>query len=519
MPSAPLKALAELIRSLVSRAQRMSISGDFTPIRNLSFRAWTKAHLTSLWTAPDLEAAVNGKWLIRPDPGWFAAGINYERRKIRQGNVAFAIDSKKWGAGIKQDSDSLNDLFERGAACVIVSRPPTLPPERPVLLVNDSRSALNDIGRAARARLKDTRIIAVTGSAGKTTTKEFTRHFLSPQAPTFGSRGNYNHGPGVPLMLASTPVNSRFGVYEFAVDEPWITLRKAKILRPHVAVITCIQPDHLHNYGTLEALSDQKCLLFDALEPGGIVVLNRDDGLFQRQLDNARAKGVARVITFGKASESEFQLIEADLTSDGSRAIASIFGTRVEFDLNYPGEYMLMNCLAGLAAVHAAGGDWRKAVDQTSNLPQLPRRNERHIVNLDRGSIEFIDDSFSANPASVRAGLSVLKLKKPPTGGRRIAVISEIKELGTRCAELHAELAPAVRECGVNLLFTSGTALESLREALPDIPGLHSEDPDTIAEAVAGALRPGDVVWVKGSRHSSAGLKRIIASVRRTAQE
>jgi UDP-N-acetylmuramoyl-tripeptide--D-alanyl-D-alanine ligase len=500
----------------------MSISVNVTRSRQNSTSKFSSDHpsrmisppdLPPLWNSQDLRAAVSGEWLTPPDPNWFATGITHYQ--IRKGDIAIARDSKKWGKRRRND-DSLDDFFNRGAACVIVSRRPASPlPDRPVLLVGDTRSALDDIGHAARARLTNTRVIAITGSTGKTTTKEFTRHLLSFQAPTFGSRGNNNHILGVPLMLAETPVGSRFGVYECSVaHRPNATLRKAEMLRPHVVVITGIHPDHLQFYDTLEALSDEKCVLFDALEPGGIAVLNRDDALFQRQLDNARSKGVSKVITFGRAQESEFRLLEADLTSEGSRAIASIFGDRVEFDVLYAGEYMIMNCLAALAAVHAVGGDWRRAVADVSTLPQLRRRNERHVLDLDGGTAELIDDTFSANPASVRVGLSVLKLMNPPSGGRRIAVMGEIKELGAQSARLHAEMAPALKEAGIDLLFTIGTDLKPLREALgPGVPGLHSDDPDTIAETVALTLRPGDIVWVKGSARTAAGLRRVIAAI------
>jgi UDP-N-acetylmuramoyl-tripeptide--D-alanyl-D-alanine ligase len=472
-----------------------------------------------LWSAEDLRAAVTGEWLTPPGPQWRATGITYVPSRVGEGDIVIATDSAGWQ--LRQEvTDSLDHFYKRGAVCVVVSRrPSSLSPDKPVLLVRDTRQALDDIGRAGRSRLKQTRIAGITGSAGKTTTKEFTRHLLSLQAPTFGSKLNFNHGPGVPLMLAQTPVDSRFGVYEFAVDLPNVTLRKAKILHPHVATITCIHPDHLMYYGTLEALSDQKCLLFDVLEPGGTAVLNRDNRFFQRQLDNARSKGVANVLTFGKAPDSDFRLIEADLSAEGSRATVSVFGEREQFEISYAGEYMLMNCLAALATVHALGGDWREAVAQMSTLPQLTQRNEHYVLDLGRGTAELIDDTFSANPGSVRAGLSVLELTNPPSGGRRIAVLGEIAELGDESAKFHAELAPAVKDAGVDLLYTVGADLTDLREELGSaVPGLHSRNPAKIAKAVAKVLSPGDIVWVKGSRRSPADLERILGAIKSAAK-
>jgi UDP-N-acetylmuramoyl-tripeptide--D-alanyl-D-alanine ligase len=482
--------------------------------RGPSTTVHTETPRRALWNSHDLRSAVSGEWLTPPGPNWFASGITYVRGAIREGDIVVARDSKKWGQRFDA-SDNLNDFFDRGAACVIVSRrPASLPAGRPVLLVNDTISALVNIGCAARARLKSTRLAAITGSTGKTTTREFTRHLLSFQGPTFGSLNNANNGFGVPITLAETPVDTRFGVYECSVAHRRdATLRKAEMLRPHVVVITGIHPDHLKFYASMEELSDQKCLLFDALEPGGIAVLNRDDALFQRQFDDARSKGVDRILAFGKAKDSEFRLLKADLTSEGSHATVSVFGERVQFDILHPGEHMLVNCLAALATVHALGGDWRKAIDEMSTLPRLPRRNERHVLRLHGGTAELIDDTFSANPASVRTGLSVLKLMNPQSGGRRIAVMGEIKELGAQSAKLHTEMAPAVIEAGVDLLFTIGNDLKPMREALGAVPGLHSDNPQIIAKAIAQTLRPGDVVWIKGSARTPIGMRRIIAAI------
>jgi poly-gamma-glutamate capsule biosynthesis protein CapA/YwtB (metallophosphatase superfamily) len=196
-----------------------------------------------------------------------------------------------------------------------------------------------------------------------------------------------------------------------------------------------------------------------------------------------------------------------------------VFGDRVQFDVSYPGEHMIMNCLTALATVHALGGDWRRAITQMSTLPQLRRRNQHYVLGLESGTAELIDDTFSANPGSVRAGLSVLKLTNPPRGGRRIAVLGEIKELGEESVKFHTELAPAVKEAGVDLLFTIGADFTAMRETLkPDLPGLHSNDPDEIAKAVTSTLRPGDMVWIKGSRRSPADLEHIISAIKAAAK-
>ncbi|MDH3465683.1 MAG: CapA family protein [Gammaproteobacteria bacterium] len=474
-----------------------------------------------LWALPELQTIMGGKWLKRPPEGAVGTGANYYAGQVEPGDVAFTTEPIAWQSSkYRNTNEAIPTLFANGAAAVVASQiSAKYEGDQPVLLVDDTRLALDLFGKAARDRLTG-KVIAVTGSAGKTTTKEFTHFLLSRQGKTKSSRKNYNHGPGVPLMLAETPPDVRFGVYEFAVDMPKVTAKKAQILRPHVAVITNIYADHLHLYKTLENLADQKCLLFEGLEPGGTTVLNRDSPLFQRLLDNAQKKGVVNVLTFGEAPESQFRLLNAELSVDGSHAVASILDERVEFEVPQPGAYMIMNCLAALAALHAAGGDWRKAVNDVVDLPRLGQRNERYILTFDDGTGELIDDTFSANPASAEAGLSVLKMMRPSPGGRRIAVMGEIKELGENSPKFHAGLAPAVKDAGVDILFTIGADIKPLRDALgPDIPGQHSEDPRAIAVAVAQTLGPGDIVWVKGSRRTPAQLEHIIDTIMDAARE
>ncbi len=316
-------------------------------------------------------------------------------------------------------------------------------------------------------------------------------------------------------MLAETPPATRFGVYEFSVDLPRVTEKKAAIIRPHVVVITNIHPDHLQFYGTLERLTDQKCLLFKSLEPDGVVILNRDAALFERQVDNAEKAGVRNIITFGLHEQADMKATACTLQPDSSAVTVVFQENEVSFQVNQPGEHIVLDCLCALAAVHAAGGNWLRAADDIAGSPILGRRNEQLSIEIPGGQITLIDDTFSANPASIKAGLGVIGLTEPSPGGRRIAVIGEIKELGETSPQLHTDLAPHVLHAGIDVLFTVGRDLEGIWTALPEkMPGRHSEDPERIARAVVKEVRAGDIVWVKGSRRSAANLEKILSAIK-----
>lgn len=470
-----------------------------------------------LWLARELQSIMGGEWVGQVSGDLQITGVNYYAGQVEPGDLVFTTDPKTWRSPAYKDTNTIiAQLFEEKHAAVVVADkyPGKYQGPHPILLVDNTRKALDRLGRAARDRMHGT-VIAITGSAGKTTTKELTRFLLSRQDQTKGSRKNYNHGPGVSLMLAETPPATRFGVYEFSVDLPRVTEKKAAIIRPHVVVITNIHPDHLQFYGTLERLTDQKCLLFKSLEPDGVVILNRDAALFERQIDNAEKAGVRNIITVGLHELADMKATACTLRPDSSDVTVSFQENEVSFQVNQPGEHIVLDCLCALATVHAAGGNWLKAADDIAGAPVLGRRNEQLSIEIPGGQITLIDDTFSANPASIKAGLGVIGLTKPSPGGRRIAVIGEIKELGETSPQLHTDLAPHVLNAGIDVLFTVGRDLEGIWTALPEkMPGRHSEDPELIARAVVKEVRAGDIVWVKGSRRSAANLEKILSAIK-----
>jgi|GEM_PF-471178 len=471
-----------------------------TGTTNISVQEDKAVTVHPLWTGKELALATGGKWIGDGGEGIEATGVCYYRGQLQPGDVFITTSPEHWKKKFANTIPYLKKMFDKGAAAAIVDSLPQNPPKGlPILLVDNTREALNNLGRFARWRLKG-KAICVTGSAGKSTTKEMLHFVLGCQGITSASKKNFNHGDGVPLSIAQTPAEAAYGVYEFCVDAPAVTLPKAMIARPDVVIVTTIEHDHLMFYKTLEGVADQKSLLFDGLLPGGVVILNQDNPLFGRLREAAMTKGVRRIINFGIHPEADVRATSFEMSEEGSQVSALIHGTPVEYTLTQPGRHMIMNSLAALAAVEAVGGDVEQAAADMVNYTGLSRRVERHRVEVENGHFDIIDDSFSANPASIRAGLDVLNLTKPGAGGRRLALLGAIKELGKDSPAIHAALADAVKAARVERLFTIGDDMLHLRNKLPkEILAAHGDNGVELATAVAVEIRAGDVILVKGS--------------------
>lgn len=471
-----------------------------------------------LWSGPELAAATNGVWVSGPTDGGDANGVTYFLWETKPGDLVIATNPDQWARKYANLHQRIPELFERGAAAVIVSEvpPPGLPQHYPLLKVDNTWAALNDLGKAARDRLIDTGVIAVTGSVGKTTTTEAIFHLLGQQAKTFATHKNYNSTPGVPVTLARTPRDVRYAVYEFGIGRSHpANILRSKMIRPHVAVITAIEPDHLAFYGTLEEIVDAKTKLFEGLEPGGTAILNRDTNLFELQLAIARQQGVGRIVTFGENAEADVRLVEATLTADGGSALAMVHGQRVQFSVPQPGRHMLLNGLAAIAAVEAIGADWRRAAHDLGSLPPVPGRANVSKISLGEGSYTLIEDAYSANTGSIRSAITLLDLTEPAPGRHRYAILGEMKELGPTSPQIHASLAPAIVASRADLVFTIGDDMKYLRDALPAAQrGQHGDNPVEMAHAILDLLRDGDVVLLKGSARTPGAMKQILTILR-----
>jgi len=445
-----------------------------------------------LWTSAEAAAATGG----RADRAWRASGVSIDSRTAQPGDLFVAIKG-----GNFDGHDFVADAFKRGAAAAMVSRAPTDAPEgKPLLTVKNTLTALQGLARAARART-NARVIAVTGSVGKTGTKEAIALALSTQGITHASSGNLNNEIGAPLSLARMPRNAAYAVFELGMNRAGEISRLSQLVKPDVAVITTVEPVHIEFFASVEAIADAKAEIFDGMTGPTVAILNTDNPMFERLSAAAQKRRIGRVLGFGSAEGAYARLIDCSLHPTCSAVSAEINGERLDYCLSLPGRHWVLNSLAAMAAVRAAGADLAPAAASMSRLKPLKGRGLRHRVQLPgSGAFELIDDSYNASPASVRAALAVLGAMKPGAGGRRIAVLGDMLELGADAGAMHAALAADIKAATVDLLFACGPEMRKLYDALPvKLRGAHAANSAELLPRVVGAVRAGDVVLVKGS--------------------
>ena len=444
-----------------------------------------------LWTAAEADAATAG----RSSRDWSARGVSIDSRTLAAGDLFVAL------AGPRFDGhDYVVQALAKGAAAALVSRVPDgVAGAAPLLLVDDTQAALEALGRAARQRSAAT-VVGVTGSVGKTGTKEALRRAFERQGRTVASAGSLNNQWGVPLSLARMPRETEFGVFEMGMNHPGEIDALTRLVRPDVAVITTIEPAHLGFFDSVEAIADAKAEIFNAMGPRGAAVLNRDNPHFQRLAAAAAARGIVRVLGFGVHPDAVVRLIDCHLHATASAVTASVMGEIVDYCVASPGRHWVMNSLAVLATVKAAGGDVGAAAAALGAIEPMEGRGRRHKIKVRDGTAELIDESYNASPAAMRAALAVLGTNAPDKGGRRIAVLGDMLELGEASRRLHAELAASIADAGIDLVFTVGREMRALHDALPKKRrGVHTETAAEMAELLPERLGAGDIVTVKGS--------------------
>ena len=428
-------------------------------------------------------------------------GISIDSRSIAPGEAFFAI------AGENRDGHGfVSTALAAGAGLAVVAadRRAAFPAQAPLLVVPDVLAALNDLARAARAR-SPAKFIGVTGSVGKTGTKEALRLALAADGETHASAASYNNHWGVPLSLARCPQSARYVILEIGMNHAGEIAPLTRLARPHVAVITTVEPVHLEFFASVEAIADAKAEIFLGLEPGGAAVINRDNPQYARLRRRARAAG--RIVSFGEHARADARLLKSSLHPDCSTVKARILGTEIAYKLGAPGRHVVLNSLAVLAAAELVGADLALAALALAELEAEPGRGARIGLEMREGTALLIDESYNANPASMRAALALLAQAELGPRGRRIAVLGEMRELGARGADLHRGLLEPVLEQGVDLVFCCGPLMRSLWEALPsERAGGYAETSALLEPQVLAAIRPGDAVMVKGSLGSRMGI-------------
>jgi UDP-N-acetylmuramoyl-tripeptide--D-alanyl-D-alanine ligase len=455
--------------------------------------------MIALWREAELSAALS----VAPSAPLSASvtGVSIDSRSLEAGDLFFAIK------GDAHDGhDHVARAIEAGGAAAVVSRERAheLAAFGPVFAVEDSLHAMERLGIAARARSK-AKIVGVTGSVGKTTAKEMLRAMLAACGLTHASAASYNNHWGVPLTLARMPANARFGVFEMGMNHAGEIASLTRMARPHAALVTMIAPVHIEHLGSIEAIADAKAEIFLGLEPGGTAVLNRDAPQFERLNKAATSRG-ARVLSFGRAPDCDAWLLEVEAIGRGSRVRARVLGHELTFELGAPGTHMAENALGALLGADALGADLKACAAALPSFSPQKGRGERFSIPTSDGPATIIDESYNANPASMRAALALLAAAKPGPKGRRIAVIGDMLELGPKAAAMHAELAADLRANKVDLLFGAGPLTRALFDAAPaSMRAAWTERSSELTDEVARTLRGGDIAMIKGSNGSRMG--------------
>lgn len=471
--------------------------------------------MTALWSASEAAAATAG----RASRDWTATGVSIDSRSIVPGELFVALTGEA-----RDGHGFVADALARGAAAAMVSRVPDgLAPNAPLLVVGDTLAGLEALGAAARARAA-VRVVGVTGSVGKTGTKEMLRAMLAPQGPTHAAERSFNNHWGVPLTLARMPRDTAFAAIEIGMNHAGEITPLSRLARPHVAMITTVEAVHLENFADETGIADAKAEIFAGLEPGGVAVLNRDNRHFARLHAAAEAAG-ARVVAFGSGSGCDARLIDVTAHPMASVVRAEIAGQAVVFRLAAPGGHLVLNALGALAAAEALGADLARAAIGLGDWHAPAGRGARWTVRLGDGdsALHVIDESYNANPASVGAALEVLAAHAVEDGvgrirlGRRIACLGDMLELGPRELSLHAGLAANAACGGVDLVLCVGERMRALHEALPaERRGGWFADAPACAERLGRLVDGGDVVMVKGSLRM--GMGRIVETLKRLGQ-
>ncbi|MGH6892963.1 MAG: UDP-N-acetylmuramoylalanyl-D-glutamyl-2,6-diaminopimelate--D-alanyl-D-alanine ligase [Dongiaceae bacterium] len=444
----------------------------------------------ALWTSAEIAAATAGT----ATQDFAATGVSIDSRSLERGDLFVALRGPTFDG-----HDFLSSALQRGAVGALVHRRPgDLPAHAPIVEAADTMKALADLGRAARART-EARVAAVTGSVGKTSTKEALRSVLSQFAPTYASAGNLNNQWGAPLSLARMPRDTRYGVFELGMNHPGEISPLSRMVRPQVAIVTTVEPVHIEFFASVAEIADAKAEIFEGLLPGGAAILPFDNPHFHRLEDKARRLG-ARVLAFGAGEGAWARLIDCQVAPDGNQVTADVGGKRLRYRMAAPGRHLALNSLAVLAAAFAFDLDLDQALPGFGALQALKGRGKREFLQIAGGEIELIDEGYNASPASVRAALNLLGTLPTAFGGRRIAVLGDMRELGAAGPQLHRALAPDLAAARVDLAFLVGPQMLRLYELLPDkIRGAHRAKSEEMVEPLLAALKAGDTVLIKGS--------------------
>ncbi|MFM8646854.1 MAG: UDP-N-acetylmuramoyl-L-alanyl-D-glutamate--2,6-diaminopimelate ligase [Methylocystis sp.] len=478
---------------------------DHETIKQL-LREEAEVQRESLWSGLSLISGLNAR--VSGGLAREVFGVSIDTRSLNRGDLFFAIKGDA-----RDGHEFVSSAFEHGAATAVVDEQHVegISGSGPLLVVKDVQRSLESLAQRARQR-SSALITAITGSVGKTSTKEMTRLMLAHFGRTHASIASYNNHWGVPLTLARMPVSTNYGVFEIGMNHSGEIASLVAQVRPHVAVVTRVASVHLENFDSIEGIADAKAEIFSGLD-GGVAIINRDDALSDRLISAAQTTA-AHVFTFGETGEAA-RLISYKSEDDVSDVEAEIFGKRISYRIGAPGKHLALNSLAALLIAVAYDLDVMEAAQTLINFRPPSGRGQRELIETNAGAFALIDESYNANPTSMRAALEQLAVTEIAPTGRRIVVLGDMLELGPEAIKLHADLAQDLIAAKVDLLFTAGSLMSHLFYAAPEsMRAAHRRTAQELEEAVLSAIMPDDIVMIKGSNGSR--MSRIVSAVKRS---
>ena len=452
--------------------------------------------MSQLWSSDAMVAAMGGRPVGSQPAG--ITGISIDSRTLKPGEAFFAIK------GDALDGHDFATAAVKAGAALLVVAEGKLPAlgriTTPMIVVEDVLAALVRLAEAARKRTK-AKIVAVTGSVGKTTTKEALRHALSSVGKVHASDKSFNNHWGVPLTLARLPEDADYGIFEIGMNHAGEIRPLVKLVKPHVAVVTLIAAAHLGHFKSLDEIARAKAEIFEGVVKGGHALINRDDPRWKLLAKLAGDAGVKHIVGFGENARANVRLVKCAIEADHSTVTVRIAGKQIEARIGAPGRHIVQNVLAVLGAGYLVGADMSKAAAALGDLQAEAGRGRRHLLGNPHAPILLIDESYNANPASMKAAIDLLDATPVADGGRRIAVLGDMLELGGHAAKLHAGLADLIEPTGIDIVYLGGPEMQALADKLPPARlGGWFASVNELKPALLDAVRPGDAIMVKSSK-------------------
>ncbi len=448
-----------------------------------------------IWDAKEAEKATGGK----STSDWVSSGISIDSRTIKDGELFVALKGEN-----SDGHQYVSGAFRNGAGAAVVDHiPKEVGKDKPLLVVKDVQKALEDLA-SYRRKHTQAKIISITGSVGKTSVKEGVAMVLSSIDKTHSTAGNFNNHIGMPISMANMPVETKYGVFELGMNHAGELSSLSKLLNPDVALITTVTAMHLEFFKSVADIARAKAEIMDGLSKDGVVVLPFDNEHFQILKDVAISKKIKNIITFGRKKGADIQLCSEEVFNDGQNLEVKHKNNSIHYTIKAYGRHQALNSVAILAAIIAAGVDVSKCITALKSYDSQPGRGKVVDIKFRGKKIKLIDDSYNAGPDSMRAAFEVLSLVKKNSRGRAVALLGDMLELGDDSSKIHASLSKDVVSAGIDVVFTSGSRMEDLANALPKnkLAG-RSKNPEELMKLFESKVEDGDIVLIKGSHGSN----------------